>query len=204
MLFDFDGTIADTLREGLRIYNEIAPEKKYTPVTPEQIDELRALETRELLKHLGVSRREIPSLVGTALRRLKERVGQLPLIAGMEEVLPQLRERVNHLGLLSSNAPVNVRSFLEAHKIMHLFTSIECTGKLGGKAKRLRVFAHLYGFDREDILYVGDEIRDLRAARKAGIVSVAVAWGFNSEASLARENPDYLIRSPQELLGIVE
>ena len=197
LVFDFDGTIADTLGEAFLIYNDIALEHGYLPVAPEQVEELRSLHTRDLLKHLGISKRKIPILVATALSRLKKRMPEMSLIAGMADVLPQLRERVQHFAILSSNAPENVEAFLDVQGIRSLFTSIKGTGKLSGKSKHLRSFTRTHSLDPAEILYIGDEIRDLRAAHKAGIDAVAVTWGLNSEASLAQENPRYLLRSPK-------
>lgn len=50
---------------------------------------------------------------------------------------------------------------------------------------------------------MGDEIRDIDAAKKTGIKVIAVGWGFNSPQALAAQNPNFLIERPQELIEIM-
>jgi len=51
---------------------------------------------------------------------------------------------------------------------------------------------------------VGDEIRDITAARKAGMDIASVAWGYNTVESLKSHKPDYLIYEPSQLIEIVQ
>lgn len=59
------------------------------------------------------------------------------------------------------------------------------------------------GVARSQCLYVGDSEVDVAVARHAGVDCCAVTWGFREEALLAALGPRYLIRQPEELLGIV-
>ena len=52
-------------------------------------------------------------------------------------------------------------------------------------------------------LIVGDELRDVKASQKAGIPIAAVTWGFNSRASLAASEPDYLFDTPSDFLRLI-
>ncbi|HAO96991.1 MAG: carotenoid oxygenase [Roseibacillus sp.] len=203
LVFDFDGTIADTLGEGLIIYNELAEKNGYNLINPDQLDNLRELDTNGLLKHLGVPKRKLPFHLATAMRRLRSRIEKLSLIEGVQDVLPLLRERSEQMGILSSNIPENIENFLEVHGIRDEFSFVSSIGKLSGKARHLRSIARTFSLAPGEIIYVGDEIRDLRAARKAKVEVIAVTWGLNSRRSLSRENPTFLIDQPSELLDIV-
>ena len=57
-------------------------------------------------------------------------------------------------------------------------------------------------FSNGDMVYVGDEVRDIKAAKKARVRVIAVTWGLNSRKILEKEHPDYLVDRPQELLKI--
>ncbi|MGL5794649.1 MAG: HAD hydrolase-like protein, partial [Waterburya sp.] len=57
--------------------------------------------------------------------------------------------------------------------------------------------------NNSDVIYVGDETRDIRSARKSNVGIVAVGWGFNSAEILQEYQPDYLIYQPQELLDAI-
>lgn len=202
LIFDFDGTIADTLAEGMRIYNEIASENGYLEVDHERLTELRSFDTPMLLRELGIPKRSVPLLLTRGRRMLKAKIRSLPLIPGMGETLPRLRERAEFFGILTSNATDNVEAFLEAHGLRDLFTFVSSTNKLTGKAKHLRSIMRTFSLELPDMLYIGDEIRDIRAARRAGVAAAAVTWGLNSEESLAAQNPRFLVHRPHELLAL--
>ncbi len=55
----------------------------------------------------------------------------------------------------------------------------------------------------EEVIYVGDETRDIEAAKKINSKVIAVSWGFNTKEALARHNPDFLIHQPSELLDVM-
>jgi phosphoglycolate phosphatase-like HAD superfamily hydrolase len=56
----------------------------------------------------------------------------------------------------------------------------------------------------DEIVYVGDETRDINSAKKSGVKAIAVGWGFNSPEILSKHNPDYLAVQPQELTTAIE
>ena len=55
----------------------------------------------------------------------------------------------------------------------------------------------------QEILYVGDELRDVKASQKAGIPVAAVTWGFNSRESLAASKPTYLFDRPIDFFQLL-
>jgi len=57
--------------------------------------------------------------------------------------------------------------------------------------------------DKLVVYFVGDEVRDIEAGKKAGINTIAVSWGYNTKAALDKEHPDYLIDFPLELENII-
>jgi len=56
----------------------------------------------------------------------------------------------------------------------------------------------------EEVIYVGDETRDIEASQKINIKVIVVSWGFNSRTVLAEHNPDFLIHQPQELIEVMK
>ena len=202
LIFDFDGTIADTMEETRRVFNELAPDYGLREIPREEIPALRHLSLKKLLRRCGIAKRQVPSLMVRGATLLRSRIAELPLIPGMDTLLPALRERSDAFGILTSNAVENVDLFLRSHGLRDLFTFISSTSKLTGKAKHLRAIRKTFSLPTADMLYVGDEIRDIRAARKVGIAVAAVTWGFNSQEALAAENPDFLVDSPEKFLAL--
>jgi len=74
---------------------------------------------------------------------------------------------------------------------------------LTSKSKHLKAIRKTFSLRSEEILYVGDELRDVKASQKAGIPIAAVTWGFNSRESLAAEKPEYLFNQPADFLRLI-
>ena len=203
LVFDFDGTIADTFDEGLRIYNELAQDLNLKLIDDEEITYLRTMTISDFLDHLGIPKRMVPTLLYRGTRMLKAKIPSLPLIKGMADALPRLRKGSEHFGILTSNSVENAGLFLETHGLAGVFTFVSSTSKLTGKSKYLRNILKRYALAPEELIYIGDEIRDIRAARKAGVAVAAVGWGFNSSESLLASEPDHFCRTPDQLMALI-
>ncbi len=198
LVFDFDGTIADTLGETRRIFNQIAPDYGIRQVEEHELNALRHLSLKQLLNHLEIPKRRVPTLISRGTSMMRGNITQLQLIPGMREVLVEMRRHVGSIGILTSNARSNVEPFLETHGLCEEFDFISSTSKLTGKAKHLKAIRKTFSLRSGQMLYIGDELRDVKAAQKAGIPIAAVTWGFNSRESLAAAAPDYLFERPAE------
>jgi phosphoglycolate phosphatase-like HAD superfamily hydrolase len=203
LVFDFDGTIADTLGETRRIFNLIAPDYGIRQVGEHEMDHLRHLSLKELLAHLKIPKRRVPALISRGTGLMRGNITQLQMIGGMTEVIVELRRHVRSFGILTSNAPANVDLFLRAHGLRDQFDFISSTSQLTGKAKHLKAIRKTFSLRPEEMLYIGDELRDVKASRKAGIPIAAVTWGFNSRESLAAQSPDYLFDQPADFLRLL-
>ncbi len=202
IIFDFDGTIADTLDFTRLIYNEIASEDGYKIVAEADVPHLQHMGISEICKELQVPKYRVPGILMRGRNMLKSRVTEIPLCDGVEKCLPLFRAQVDHFGILTSNSAENVRTFLEHYQLDPLFSFVSSVSKLTGKAKHLRSICRTFSIAPRELLYIGDEIRDVKAAQKAGVAVAAVTWGYNNASSLEESNPDYLISSPEQLLEI--
>lgn len=202
LVFDFDGTIADTLGETRKIYNQLAPEYGIREVDAHEISELRHLSLKEILGKLQIPKHRLPSIISRGTGMMRKNIDRLELIAGMKETLTELRNQTENFGILTSNATANVDIFLQNHGIRELFDFISSTSKLTGKSRHLRAIRRTFSLEHSEMIYIGDELRDVKAAQKAGIPHAAVSWGFNSRESLAEAKPTYLFDHPKELFQI--
>lgn len=203
LVFDFDGTIADTLGESRRIFNQIAPDYGIRQIEENELDHLRHLSLKQLLDHLDIPKRRVPAIISRGTGLMRGNITRLQMIAGMTEVIIELRKHVHSFGILTSNATANVDLFLRTHGLREQFDFISSTSKLTGKAKHLKAIRKTFSLRPEELLYIGDEIRDIKASQKAGIPVAAVTWGFNSRESLAAEAPDYLFEHPTDFLRLL-
>jgi phosphoglycolate phosphatase len=203
LVFDFDGTIADTLGETRRIFNQIAPDYGIRQVEEHELGHLRHLSLKQLLDHLDIPKRRVPALISRGTGLMRGNITRLRMIDGMTEVLTELRRHVHSFGILTSNATANVDLFLRTHGLREQFDFISSTSKLTGKSKHLKAIRKTFSLRTEEILYIGDELRDVRASQKAGVPIAAVTWGFNSRESLAAAEPDFLFDQPADFLRLL-
>jgi phosphoglycolate phosphatase len=204
LVFDFDGTIADTLGETWRVFNEIAPDYGIRRVNENEIDQLRHLSLKQLLGHLDIPKRRVPTLIARGTTMLRGSITRLSAIEGIPEVLSELRMHVESFGILTSNTSENVDLFLQSHGLREIFDFISSTSKLTGKAKHLKAIRKTFSLRSEEMLYVGDELRDVKAAQKAGVPIAAVTWGFNSYESLAHEKPNFIFEKPRDFMHLLK
>ncbi len=201
LIFDFDGTLADTFEVSLKIYNQLAPEFSLREITPEDIPLVRKMTTNEFLKFTGVSTMRIPMIMAEGKRIAGPLMRRVRPIPGIPELLPELRSQYPVMGILTSNSSENVQNFLDAHG-MDYFDFVGSVSKLTGKGKHLKSIMRSFGLSEDETAYIGDETRDIRAARKAGVIALAVDWGFNARGTLLAEGPDFLISDPAALLQL--
>ena len=201
LIFDFDGTLAQTLETGIGIFNEIAPEWGLKPVTMEEARELRKLHTRALLDRLGVSRLMAVKLAAHIRRLLHERMDEVKLIPDVAEALRELQQEKFRMGILSSNSAENVRMFLQRYQLDDCFSFIEAGVSLFGKPRRIRNVLKLVKVPTTEVIYVGDETRDMEASRKAGVCGLAVCWGANGREAMITEGPEFCVDTPPEMVA---
>lgn len=194
ILFDFDGTLVDTfpiIEKEVRKLKGIEKKQKI------DFNEIKKLGTKGLIKKSGIPYWKIPLLTKNIMREIRNRK-DIKLFEGVELILKQLRKRYR-LGIVSSNSEENIKKILKENGVDKLFDYIYSASSLFGKHKNLKRLIKKYKLNFEEVIYVGDEDRDILAAKKVGIKVVAVTWGYNSKEKLMKEKPDYLVSSPKEL-----
>jgi len=117
----------------------------------------------------------------------------------MPQVLEELHGRGHRIGILTSNSETNVLAFIARHRLPY-FHFVRTSSKLFGKGRAMRRILKAEGLPPERVLYVGDETRDIEAAKEAGLRMAAVGWGYNALTALSALDPDHLLEHPGELL----
>jgi phosphoglycolate phosphatase len=202
IIFDFDGTLADTFSTVIEIVNGMAREYGYEPLGIELISALRHKRAQDIIKIFKIPIWRIPKLLFAVKNVLEKKIGELKPFEGIPEMLAHLKTEGHTVGILSSNNLVTVEEFVKKHNI-DLFDFIYVEKNLFGKASVLKNLIKAKQFDSHNVFYVGDETRDIEAAKKAGIKIISVDWGFNAVEALEKLHPDYLINKPGDLLDLL-
>jgi phosphoglycolate phosphatase len=206
VIFDFDGTLANSISLAIRLYNEHAEHFKVQKVREDELPALRKM-VREAgyaktMKTKGIALRKLPAMVLTISREMRGHMAEVKPYDGIVEALQELKAQGYRLGILTSNQEPIVREFLETHQYP-LFDFIMSEKTLFGKERALRKIMKKFALDTRSVVYVGDEPRDIVASRKAGVSVIGVSWGLAGVDGLGRTPPDSLIHSPAELIAAV-
>ena len=198
VIFDSDGTLADTLPWMRSVFNELADEHGFKRVEPHEYERFRDLHGAALLRELGLPFWKLPRVVSSMRRRMAEHTGTLSLFSGISEVLQHLAAGGIQLAIVSSSTRENVERVLGVNNAK-LIAHFVCGVSMLGKTSRLRQVIRRSGVQPSEAIYIGDEIRDAEAARNAGIAFGAVTWGQHRQEILCRQNPAAVFMTVREI-----
>ena len=105
--------------------------------------------------------------------------------------------------VVSSNRTKNIEIVLERNQVLNCFQVITGTSRLFGKERRITSALKQLNIPNDRAVYVGDEIRDIEAARAAETAVAAVTWGMNSEEALVENSPDIVVSEADQLLTFI-
>jgi len=199
VIFDFDGTLADTFPWFLSIMNIVADRYGFRRVEEHEIDRLRSTDAQQIIRQLGIPKWKLP-LIARHMRMLAtQNIDGVRLFDGVDQMLRRLSEAGVSVAIVSSNSEQNVRRAL-GPEMAALISQFSCGASMFGKAPRFRRVVRESQLERRDVLCVGDEIRDHDAARRAGLAFGAVAWGFTKADTLNALMPDEMFSTPEEIV----
>lgn len=202
--FDFDGTLADTEALMLKVYNEMARRYRLEIIGPEAIGAIKEMAMADVLRHLHIPVRRLGKLIRYGGKQLAARRDEImPFHDQLGDFLAELRRWTLFCGILTSNTAKNVHTFLMRYDLNGYFDFLKCAAFFGKDRRLLRLCRQLH-IRPPEMLYVGDEVRDIRACRRAGIDVAAVDWGYNTRASLAQARPTYEVDSLDAIIDIVK
>jgi phosphoglycolate phosphatase-like HAD superfamily hydrolase len=199
LVFDFDGTIVDS---GETIYTDVITSLN---IKAPPFSELRKYPAHKLMNsgEFNIKKMDIPKLIMRVRSDYKKYLPILPLIEGMGETLHDLRGQGARLFLCTSNSAENVNAFLKIHNLEEAFETIVGTMSIFGKSYGITRTIKKYKLLPHESIYIGDETRDIQAAKKAGIRCASVSWGFNDRALLEEYKPDFIFDRAMDLMKLV-
>lgn len=181
-----------------RLFNELAEEHGFRRVEPGEVERFRALHGRALLQALGLPLWKVPRVVQSMRAQMARHIDGFSLFPGVSGVLRRLVAAGITLGIVSSNSRENIERIL-APENAALIAHFACGASVFGKAPNLRQVLRWSGIPREEAIYIGDEVRDAEAARKASVAFGAVAWGQHSEGMLRAQHPAAFFSTVEEM-----
>jgi phosphoglycolate phosphatase len=199
LIFDFDGTLADSFELVMDIaYDLTGIERR----SKKEVARLRKLPLLKAAVELHIPLMQAPRLLFKGRQIMSERIDEVHPFSGIPETLSKLHAAGYHLLVISSNSEKNVRTFLRAHDLESFFDGVYGNVALFNKAGSLRKVIKRNRLQTEDCFYIGDEVRDIVAATSAKVEPIAVSWGYQAPEALRKYHPYALLKEPNELLKL--
>lgn len=198
VIFDFDGTLADSARWLAGELVPLADRFGFRRTSEAEIAELRGRGTRHILARLGVPLWKLPFVARHLHRRLAEDSDKIALVPGAKSVIRRLAGQGVILGVVSSNSAANVRRIL-GPEVAALVEHYECGAGPFSKKAKFRKLVRRARIKPCDTLCIGDETRDIEAAKAAGLACGAVSWGYATRELLASCAPTWVFETPDDI-----
>lgn len=200
ILFDFDGTLVDTISIVENIIHKIGPRYGLN-LEEKSIQAYRDLPAADILKKIALRPWLIPFFVGEIKLRIHFKKNEIQFF----NHIPQLLEKLAHQGykiqILSSNSSRTIKKIMKEAGLMHTIDMVYASSKLFSKDQKLKKIEQSIN---GKLLYIGDEVRDVEACNQANIDIIAVSWGYNSENILNKQKTNCLVNDPTKLFQAVE
>jgi phosphoglycolate phosphatase-like HAD superfamily hydrolase len=199
VIFDFDGTIADTFPIASKIFKKVIKEYGYEDITDKDIQKLREMNPIQIITHFKFPPWKVPGLINQVRDNLSKHVNKIKPFKGIKDLLYEFKKKGIKFGIVTSNNKKTVDEFLLLN-IFPDFDFIEAEPNIFKKGSHLKKVVKKYKFKRKNAIYVGDEVRDIEASRDAGVDVIAVTWGYNKKEVLLENKPTYIANTPKEII----
>lgn len=202
VVFDFDGTLADSLTWFRTALSDVIEKHGLTPICEERAEALRGMAPKAIMDELGIPAWKLPFIATDVRARAARNVDQIVLFDGIAELLRELHAAGTMITIVSSNGETAIRQVL-GPELESRISHFACGAALFGKAAVFRKAIRKAGTSPDRTLCIGDEVRDVEAAREAGCDCGAVSWGFATREILEASEPDHLFDNVGDIASSV-
>lgn len=185
ILFDFDGTLADTAPDLVAAANRQRTRRGMTALLYETLRPLASQGARGLLRGALDFHPDHPEYEATRLQFLEDYAASSTvhsrLFPGIAELLDDIRERGMAWGIVTNkatNLTLPIVEFLGLNKHSAVVVCGDTTAHAKPHPLPLQYAAQQAGYPTDRCVYVGDDLRDVQAAHAAGMPAVAAAYGY--------------------------
>ena len=200
--FDYDGVIVDSFE---MLYQQSLQAQALTgfgrPPTHHDIRTLTNMTFEDLGRTCNIPAQHIPTFVDHVFH-LQRQAPTLPILfPGMADQLQQLA-RHHTLTIITSSSQIAVEQALQQYDLTSTISLILDGSGQSSKSERIKLAQQTFNIPATETYMVGDAISDIRQGKLAGVWTVAVTWGFQSNQLLLRESPDYTVDHPADLFSL--
>ena len=202
VVFDFDGTLADSKHIFVSAWNSLADKYNFKKLKQEELDLFQKMTMKERGKKLNFPMYKVPVIIPELYKSFSESLMEISLFPGIKEMLKELETNGYQIAIISSNSEENIKEFLKQKEIENI-SEVHCSSRIFGKDKMISKFLKSNNLEPTEVIYVGDEERDIIACKKTNVKIIWVNWGYDAEEVVQSVEPDYMVSSPEKILEVV-
>ncbi|WP_431883802.1 DNA-processing protein DprA [Micromonospora gifhornensis] len=195
-LFDIDGVVVDTREAAATALASIASRHTGRYVAPDSAavtkSPPKALAEMGVRNSYDVYRREYDQAFAEACREVR-------VFDEVVKAIRKMKDRGMRVAAVTAQPARRAAASLppDVRNLFELVLSYNDTQ--GRKDQGIAIALRRFGVAASAAVYIGDQPKDLEAARKAGVKGVGVLWGFSEQSDLMKWPHDVLLNSPEEL-----
>ena len=206
VLFDWDGTLYNSIDASFRIYEELFKKYANLDLTCGYFRKTFIVDYHKYYAMHGIPESRWEEVDNHWLRRFHEMEDEIHLFPDVKETLEEIIKRKMKVGVVSNGTGGRIKKEMRENGIYEYFDAIVTDDEIKDfKPNPIGVNHALrkLGVGACDAIYVGDMMEDIQAGRNAGTSTAAVTWGAHSLERLKPAKPDYVIRNIRETLEIL-
>ena len=200
VLFDYDGTIIDSVDLAYKIFKSIS--KEYGLASPKSVKhfvQFYKINFYESLLVNGLLHSKIPYFAREFRLPFIEHEKEMQVFKGMKGIIEKLSKKAKII-IITSNFSDVVKSSIKAHRLKGISKVIGADSGFS-KFKTIKMIKKKY--PNYKIFYIGDTCGDMIEAKKAGVKRIGVTWGYHTRKELEEAKPDFIVNKSKELLEIL-
>lgn len=205
LVFDFDGTLIDSnylIDRTIRATSENILEKE---VSQEVIDSIWGKVLTEQMAELDPGRVEELCNFYSAYYR-EHRDEHTTIFEGILEMLEALHKTCK-MGIVTNKGTSGLEHGLDLFNMKNYFeialSKTDVVMKKPHPEGLYKVMEH-FNAKPEEVLFIGDSIHDIECGQNAGVDTILVAWTVMDLEKLKKENPTYIVNTPEEIIDIAK
>jgi phosphoglycolate phosphatase len=202
IIFDWSGVVRDAVTNQMWIVNRIFKKYGVAEISTEEFREnWKQPPALFYQKYLPEGYNEAERLTLFQELQLDKDCPKSAPFSEVVELIRKCRESGYFLAVVSSDFPETLLPEVKEYGLEHIFNEIITDAN--DKLEPVQRIIKENNLNLEDTFFVGDSNHEIDVAKKVGIKSIGVTWGFSSEQKLKTRNPDYIVHDLQELKALI-
>lgn len=203
IIFDFDGTLVDSAKEMMDIFDKLSSRYGYKSYGSNNLKLFRKIGTDNFIYKINIKKDKIKPLLADIQIGLSKRSKNIKPTKGIIKFLKTLQKEKYLIGVITTNTKNNVIPFFKKNGLIDPVFILEKAG-LYGKGNLLKKAINKYELNNKETVYIGDEVRDITSASENKCKSIAVTWGLSSNQLFIKNGVSNIANTVTQLKKMIK